>query len=144
MIWQFLGRVIKVFFGFGLALIAGAVVLFVLGGQIFAAGLSDQYGEILNPSIASIAGIISFIGALYPALTILPSVIAVVIGEIGHIRSMLYYLVAGGLSASAIPIFYVLMDSANFSLPSQAFMAAFATSGFAGGLVYWLIAGRTA
>lgn len=144
MIWQTIGRIFKVFFGYLFALIIAAIVLAALGGQIFATGLEERYGDVANEAFTFIAGIITFVTALYPALTILPSIIAVVVGEIGHIRSLLYYLIAGGLSAIAIPVFYTLMDSGAFSMPSEAFMAAFATAGFAGGLIYWMIAGRTA
>ncbi len=142
--WKLIGRVFKVFTGYFLALIVAGLTLGLLGGQIFAEGLEAQYGDIVSSSLTYIAGIITFALSLYPALTILPSVIGVVIGEIGHIRSILYYLIAGGLSGVAIPVFYALADPANFNLPSQAFLAAFATAGFAGGLTYWAIAGRSA
>lgn len=144
MIWRGVGRIFVVFIGFFLAMMAVVVLLTILGGQIFADVINQRYGDLLNDDLATIAGFLSFIVGLYPALTVLPGVLVIVIGEIGHIRSLLYYLISGGLAVVAIPLIYVAMADTSVTLPSQTLLAVFATSGFAGGLVYWLIAGRKA
>jgi hypothetical protein len=55
----------------------------------------------------------------------------------------LYYVLAGGLSLAAIPILAAPETAELSSLASHA-MTIFAAAGFAGGLLYWLLAGARA
>lgn len=75
--------------------------------------------------------------------TLIPALLVVIVGEVARIRSWLYYLVGGGAALTVIPLMGRLdAASATYSLP--ALWHVFATAGFAGGLVYWLLAGRNA
>ena len=136
-------------FGLALSLSFSFIILTYLGGALFTEDLSNRYGSDVTASdletiILNIIGAISFAVSLYPALSILPALLVAVIGEIGHIRSWLYYVIAGGVAALSIPLFYVLVGEAQAEMPSQSFLAIFAASGFGGGLLYWVIAGRRA
>ena len=53
------------------------------------------------------------------------------------------YVLAGGAALAAIPLLAGrAADTA--SLPASEYMTIFATAGFAGGLIYWVLAGRGA
>jgi hypothetical protein len=86
-------------------------------------------------------GIVLFASTVAPALTALPAVVAAVAGEVLRIRSWIYYVLAGGASLAAIPL---LVASSSADVPSIAtsqYMAIFVAAGFAGGFIYWLLAG---
>ncbi|MEJ2118227.1 MAG: hypothetical protein P8Y36_10140, partial [Alphaproteobacteria bacterium] len=89
------------------------------------------------------SGIIEVFVSVTPFLSLVPAVMVAVIGELAHIRSVLYYIVAGGASAEAIPFIAMVPDN-NGMLYSATYFSIIATSGFVGGFVYWLIAGRNA
>lgn len=149
MVFRFLGRIIVVGFGLFLSVLFGFLILSYLGGTLFTEDLANRYGSDLETSdfettILTFLGAISFIFSLYPALTILPALLVAVIGEVGHIRSWLYYILAGGLGALSIPLLYVVLSPEQVEMPSQQFLTIFATSGFGAGFLYWLIAGRRA
>ena len=149
MFFKLLGRIFMVGFGLALSLLFSFLILTYLGGSLFTEDLTNRYGtEVaasdLETTILNVLGAISFVFSLYPALSILPALLVAVIGEIGHIRSWLYYVLASGAAALSIPLLYVLIGEAGAEMPSQSFLAIFATAGFGGGLLYWLIAGRRA
>ena len=77
-----------------------------------------------------------------PALTGLPGLIAVIIGEVMSIRSALYYTVAGGAALAVIPI--LARGVENASTPVGSYMSLFAAAGFIGGFAYWALAGARA
>jgi hypothetical protein len=89
-------------------------------------------------------GIVLFATTVAPALTALPALIAVVAGEVLRLRSWIYYVLAGGLSLAAIPLLAGPPEEALSSVPAGEYMTIFATAGFAGGFVYWLLAGARA
>jgi hypothetical protein len=131
---------------FALAAAAALAVLFALGavwvGDELRAAAPD------NPMVrhggASTLGFVLFAGTVTPALTALPALLAVVVGEILRIRSWMYYVLAGGASLAAVPL---LVAPAAADLPAIAtsqYMTIFAAAGFAGGFIYWLLAGARA
>ena len=93
---------------------------------------------------APIFGMVLFAGTVAPALNALPALIGVVAGEVLRIRSWMYYVLAGGASLAAIPIL-AAPDSADLPrIIASPYMTIFAAAGFAGGFVYWLLAGARA
>jgi len=50
----------------------------------------------------------------------------------------------GGAALAAVPLLARVQQSGAFAMPEHTVWQVFATAGFAGGLVYWLIAGRNA
>ncbi|MDJ0512510.1 MAG: hypothetical protein QNJ62_03585 [Methyloceanibacter sp.] len=94
-------------------------------------------------SLAMAFGAVVFIGTVGPALTALPAFAAAIAGEVLRVRSWMYYVLAGGAALAAIPLLAGATAEAQ-ALPASEYMTIFATAGFAGGLIYWLLAGRGA
>jgi hypothetical protein len=74
-------------------------------------------------------------------------VIGVAIGEVRKIRSLAYYSIGGAIAVSLEPLLVRFSESYSDviitrSRPLLATTAELALAGLAGGLVYWLIAGR--
>lgn len=141
---KLLGRLIMVSLGTVLAGAAAAFVLLTLGlerltraahGQAFDETTIDAGLEILRAAYH-----------LASAVTLLPALAVILIGEVVRIRSLIYYVLAGGAALAAIPLLARLGQMTATSSPSwQApVWQVFATAGFAGGLVYWALAGRRA
>jgi hypothetical protein len=81
---------------------------------------------------------------LATGLTLIPAFVVVIVGEIARIRSAIYYVAGGGLALAAMPMLARMSESGNVVVPETIVWQVFATAGFAGGFVYWLIAGRNA
>ena len=129
-------------------LAAAAVALLVLfalgavwvGDELRAAAPNDP----LLRSGAAIFGLVLFAGTIGPALTALPGIVAVVAGEVMKVRSWVYYVLAGGASLAAIPILGAPPSADLGAIIGSHAMTVFAAAGFAGGFVYWLLAGARA
>jgi hypothetical protein len=85
-----------------------------------------------------------FAGTVAPALNALPGLIAVVAGEVLRIRSWMYYVLAGGVALAVIPILAAPQTAELADVVGSHAMTVFAAAGFAGGFVYWLLAGARA
>ena len=95
-------------------------------------------------AVGTVFGVLKYGWVLSSGVTLLPACLIVLAGEIAHVRSALYYIVGGGLSLVAIPLLARLDPSAGSTGAAVFSWQLFATAGFVGGLVYWLIAGRRA
>ena len=131
-------------FVFAVAVALG--VLFLLGSlwvgdELRATAPNDQ---MLRHGGASIFGIVLFVGTVTPALTVLPAAIAAIVGEALRIRSWMYYVLGGGAAMAAIPVLASPGAASLPAIPTGQYMTIFAGSGFIGGFVYWLLAGRNA
>ncbi len=124
------------------------VALFAMGtlwaGEAFR-GFAEAHGDELIWYGSDAFGALFFVTAVTPALTAVPAVAAVLVGELFHIRSGLYYTLAGGAALAAIPLLAGPGDAANGAgAPAADYMTLFAAAGFTGGFIYWLLAGRKA
>jgi hypothetical protein len=131
-------------FVFAVAVALG--VLFLLGSlwvgdELRATAPNDQ---MLRHGGASIFGIVLFVGTVTPALTVIPAAIAAIVGEALRIRSWMYYVLGGGAAMAAIPVLASPGAASLPAIPTGQYMTIFAASGFIGGFVYWLLAGRNA
>ncbi len=151
MIGRAIARLLGVLFGFIAASLAGVLTLFLIGGRWASAQLKAELDK--NPEFHDMPGFYDFteiLGALAfavqiaPALTLLPALAVVILGEVMKIRSMLYYVAAGGLAAALMPLILQQTGDAAAFAPSAQYLTIMATAGFAAGFVYWLIAGRNA
>ena len=143
MFWSTLWRIFVVPVAFVISGLMAGLVLLTLGLERVTHAF---HGQALD-EVDSVFAIFDFVGQgfiLASGLTILPALIVVLIGEIARIRSALYYIVGGGAALAAIPLLSHFGQSAAFVLPNPAVWQVFATAGFAGGFIYWLIAGRRA
>jgi hypothetical protein len=81
---------------------------------------------------------------LLSVYTLLPAILLVVIGEVARLRGALYYVIGGGATLATVPLLARLQQPASGLDISQVVWQVLATAGFAGGFVYWLLAGRNA
>lgn len=145
MIFRTIFRMLWVVVAFCLAVAVALAVLFALGAMwtgdaLRAAAPNDP----LLRDGAPIFGMVLFAGTVTPALNALPALIGVAAGEVLRIRSWMYYVLAGGASLAAIPIL-AAPDPADLPrIIASPYMTIFAAAGFAGGFVYWLLAGARA
>jgi hypothetical protein len=138
-------RMLWVVVAFCLAVAVALAVLFALGAMwtgdaLHAAAPNDP----LLRDGAPIFGMVLFAGTVTPALNALPALIGVVAGEVLRIRSWMYYVLAGGASLAAIPILAAPVPADLPRIMASPYMTIFAAAGFAGGFVYWLLAGARA
>jgi hypothetical protein len=131
---------------FFIAALAALAVLFALGavwvGDELRAAAPDD--PLLRHGGARVIGAVLFAGTVGPALNALPALIAVVAGEVLKMRSWMYYVLAGGASLAAIPILAAPPSADLSAILASHTMTMFAAAGFAGGFVYWLLAGARA
>ena len=90
---------------------------------------------------APVFGMVLFASTVAPALTVLPALVAVVAGEVLRLRSWMYYVLAGGAALAVVPLL-AAPDGADLTeIATSPYMTIFAAAGFAGGFIYWLLAG---
>jgi hypothetical protein len=137
-----LGRLIMVPLGLLLAMLASLVVLVTLGLELTTRSLTAAPGDADKLEVLVDMGI-EFV-TLTTAASILPAILVVAVGEIGRIRSLLYYVVGGGIALALMPFLARIgMVEGLGAVPTRVWTV-LATAGFAGGLAYWLVAGRRA
>jgi hypothetical protein len=141
MVLSTLGRLIVVPLALLLAMLAASAVLLSLGLERVTAAMASNNGE---EAIGTVFGVLKYGWILSSGVTLLPACLIVLTGEIARIRSVLFYIVGGGVSMVAIPLMARLGPQAASSGASIFSWQVFATAGFVGGLVYWLVAGRRA
>lgn len=142
--WKLLWRFAVVCFGFILAGCAGLITLTFVGGkEVSGQVTSDADVEPFFALIADILGMLQFAINLGPALTLAPALALIIIGEVARIRTVIYYLLAGGAAFVAMPLLYVTGDGITGSI-SPRYLTIFAAAGFIAGFVYWAVAGRKA
>ena len=128
-----------------LAIGVGLATLFALGAiwigdELRAAAPGDPVFDLGAPWF----GAVLFTFTVVPALTALPAILAAIVGEVLRVRSWLYYVPAGGVALAVVPLLTGAPASDLPALPPGQYLTIFAAAGFAGGFVYWLLAGRHA
>jgi hypothetical protein len=140
-------RALRVIVAFCVAAFVALAVLFALGSMWVgdelraAAPPNDPF---MSHGGATLYGIALFASTVTPALTALPGLVAVVVGEVLRLRSWIYYVLCGGAALVAIPILAGASTSNQSAVPAGEYMTIFAAAGFAGGFIYWLLAGARA
>ena len=142
MVWSTIWRVIVVPIAFVLAGLISIFVLLTLGVERITHAFHQA--PIDEPdTVVAMFDLVTQGAILASGLTILPAILVVVIGEVARIRSAVYYIFGGGLALVAVPLLAQL-GTMGVVWPSPGVWQVFATAGFAGGFVYWLLAGRRA
>jgi hypothetical protein len=140
-----IGRIIWVAIALVLAVIVGVAVLGLVGLERVTAGMSA------SPETASelgwwVDGAELLLGLTQwgAALSVVPAILAVVVGELARIRSLAYWVPAGGVAAVAVPVLNGLAaGSQEMAVPGTVVLQTLATAGFAAGVAYWALAGRS-
>ena len=124
---------------FLLSAFVAIVALFALGSLWTGAALresAETHGDWIIWHGSDVFGAVFFTSAVLPALTAVPAVAAVLVGELFHIRSGLYYTLAGGAALVAIPLLAGASEGADpAALPSAPLTAVFASAGFVAGCI---------
>lgn len=145
MIGRLLARLFLVPVGLALAGLLGA---FVIGSVGLERLTQEAYRQGDATGIGGVAwGIFENWGMfsrLVSALTIVPLLLLIVVGEVARLRSAMYYVLGGGLALGVIPVLAKVEAGGAFQMPASLIWQVFATGGFAAGFVYWVIAGRSA
>ena len=139
MVWRTVGRLIWVPIAALLAGIASGLVLVTLGLERFTQATRGEWQD--EATLSNLIDLVVQGHLLVSGLTLIPALAVVIIGEVARIKSMLYYVVGGGIALVAVPLLARLGDVSGMS---GTVWQVFATAGFAGGLAYWLLAGRSA
>jgi hypothetical protein len=130
--------VLRVLVGFGLACcVAGVVQLgFAAPGQVLTG----------DPARLSDAAIPILLTATHSAVFSAPfALVAAAIGEWQSIRGIVYYVLSGiAIAVAGFIALYSGETGGARSIVNQYAVAAYLSAGLAGGLVYWLCAGRLA
>lgn len=137
MVWVLTAFLIAAVTALGVLLALGAIWV---GDELRAAAPDDP----LLVKGAPIFGLVLFTGTVGPALTALPALITVITGEALRIRSWIYYVPAGGAALAVIPILGASPSADISAIIGSHAMTLFAAAGFAGGFIYWLLAGMRA
>ncbi|MEE9547580.1 MAG: hypothetical protein V3V65_08785 [Hyphomicrobium sp.] len=142
MFWSTVGRFIVIPIALLIAALVSGFMLFTLGLERITGALQgNRSGDDVIVAMFDLTqqGLL-----LATGLTLIPALVVVIVGEIARIRSAIYYVAGGGLALAAMPMLARMTESGNVVIPETTVWQVFATAGFAGGFVYWLIAGRNA
>jgi hypothetical protein len=140
--WKTVGRMILIPLALLLGAVASFFVIVTLGLERITGALHQQARQ--DDVVAGMFDLMNQGLVLTTGLTVIPALLVIFVGEVARIRSVLYYVAGGGAALAAIPLLARVGQSGGAVLPDQIVWQVFATAGFAGGFVYWLIAGRNA
>lgn len=142
MVWRTMGRIIWVPLALLISALLAVLVLFTLGLERVTQAAHGNWQD--GDSLGSLLELMMQGQLLVSGLTILPALAVVIVGEVSRIRSSLYYILGGGAALVAVPLLAGYGETGSFALPASTVWQVFATAGFAGGWLYWLLAGRRA
>jgi len=136
------GRLIWVPIAFLLSALVSLFVIVSLGHERIVHAMAGR-----GPDQSTVDAGFELLGVVlqfFSGYTLLPAVLLVLIGEVARLRSALYYVIGGGATLAAVPLLTRLHQPASALGVAEVIWQVLATAGFAGGFVYWLLAGRNA
>jgi hypothetical protein len=136
-----IGRLFVILFGFFAAcLVAGMIVV----AAVLFPELSDLGGGPVDPAVLNI--VLGFGFIFISGFALLPALLVAAITEAFYIRSVLAYAVGGGLVGLACYLGLVPFDPATLRFDGivRRHLEIMTGAGIVAGLVYWMIAGRSA
>jgi hypothetical protein len=137
-----LWRVIVLPVAFVLAVVATLVVIISLGQERAVQALVARGPDSMPiNAVVDLAALAMRLASVY---TLVPALLLVIVGEIARIRSALYYVIGGGIALAVVPLLTRVNQPMTVLELSPVVWQVLATAGFAGGFVYWLLAGRNA
>ena len=132
-----MGRIFAALIGFILAVIAAAVFMLAASAGFAPADPADSLWFWGNFGVGT-ALTASYLGAMALA----PWAVVILVTEVFRLRSSLIYILAGGFLGVLPALGLAPMMRSLDGEPRQ--IAILVASGFIGGFVYWLVAGRMA
>jgi hypothetical protein len=141
-----LGRVILLPIAFLLATMATLFVIISVGQEKIVAAMTGMRSEELqiNAALDFLGRAVQMALQLASVQTLLPALLLLIVGEVARIRSVIYYVVGGGVALAVVPLLTRIDHPAGLLELSPVVWQVLATAGFAGGFVYWVLAGRNA
>jgi hypothetical protein len=146
LIWVAIAAVVASFIGLAFMLAFGMEWL-----TRIAATETPPGGDAVEGWLTMAENVLGQASALLPvatAFTLVPGLIVLIIAEVARIRSLTYYLAAGGIAFVGLPLMLRLaggVGAAGSPMPWQTpVLLLIATGGFLAGAVYWVLAGRRA
>jgi hypothetical protein len=137
-----IGRIIWLPFAFLLALLATLFVVVTLGHELVIHGTVGRQPD--EAVIYAALDLVRLVLSFASGVSLLPALLLVIAGEAARIRGLLYYVVGGGAALAVVPLLWRMSaPSGTLDVSTSAFQV-LAIGGFAGGFVYWLLAGRNA
>jgi hypothetical protein len=137
-----LGRIILLPIAFLLAAAATLFVVLTLGQERVVQALSVRSSdEVPVDAMMDLVGLAMRFASVH---TLVPALLVIIVGEVARIRSALYYIIGGGVALAIVPLITRIGQPLTALELSPTVWQVLAVSGFAGGLVYWLLAGRNA
>jgi hypothetical protein len=137
-----LGRVILLPIAFVLAALVTLYVILSLGQERLVQAATGR-----GPDEVTIGAGFDLLRLAYSFASVhalVPALLLAIVGEVARVRSAIYYVVGGGLALAIVPLLNRLDQPATALSLSPVVWQVLATAGFAGGFVYWLLAGRNA
>jgi hypothetical protein len=141
-VWRVLGRLVMVPLGFILATLMSAAILFTLGFERLTHTIYRR--DVVIEDWFRTLDLASDTIGLLSTFTVIPAILLVIVGEVARIRSSVYYIVGGGAVLAAWPLMNRFGAIGQDPSKLADLWTVFATAGFAGGFIYWLVAGRRA
>jgi hypothetical protein len=129
-------------FGFMVAAATSLLVAVTLGLEKITHAMHGEEGDLAT--LGAIFDLLEKSAVLLAGASLLPALGVIIIGEVARIRSWLYYMIGGGLALGCLPLLARVAAAQAAAVPPDPVWQVLATAGFAGGLAYWLIAGRGA
>lgn len=142
MIKRTLARLILVPLGFLLALAAATFVLASLGLERVTHTMHGKETDFAT--LGRTYAMLKDIKGLAQLSVLAVPLLMIVVGEVARIRSSVYYIVGGGAALALFPLLARSTSLGEGLSQLGLIWQVFATAGFVGGFVYWLVAGRTA
>jgi hypothetical protein len=137
-----IGRIIVLPIAFVLAAVATLYVIVSLGQQRLVQAATGRGPD--EVTIAAGFDLLRLATSFASVHALLPALLLVIVGEVARIRTALYYVVGGGVALAVVPMLTRLGQPMSVLELSPVVWQVLAAAGFAGGFVYWLLAGRNA
>jgi hypothetical protein len=137
-----LGRIIMVPLAFLLAAGATVFVILSLGQERIVQAVTGRGPDEITLNAGFDLARLAY--SLLSVQTLLPALLVVIVGEVARFRSAMYYVLGGGAALAIVPLMSRLHQPLSALDLSVVVWQVLATAGFAGGFVYWMVAGRNA
>jgi hypothetical protein len=136
-----IGRFFAVTIGFLLACFVAGMI--ALGALLFPEMTSASFDG-MDRNVVNLVFGFGFI--LFSGFALVPALVMILITETFGIRHLLIYAIGGGLAGLACYLLFVPFDTASMTFTGvvRRELEVMTGAGIAGGVIYWLIAGRNA